>query len=354
MGRPLSYCQALNEALHQAMEADPCVILMGEGVTDPRAVFGSTAGLQEQFGEARVFDIPLSENGMTGVMVGAALTGLRPVMTHQRVDFMLYAMDQLVNHAAKRCYSSGGRQCVPLTIRAVVGRGWGQGSQHSQSLQAWLAHIPGLKVVMPSTPYDAKGLLLAAIADPNPVICIEHRQLYETVGDVPEEAYRETLGVGVVRHPGSDVTLVAFSQMLAEVWRALPTLEAAGISVEVIDPRTVKPVDEELIVASVQKTGRLVIADTGWAICGLSAEIAALVAERAFHALKAPIRRVALPDVPTPTSYVLESRFYPGPLEIAQAVFEVMGRDGAARSASDMAERHWRTERSERMFVGPF
>jgi len=335
MTRTRSFCDALNEAVRQAMEADPTVILMGEGVDDPRAVFGSTRGLKERFGEERVFDIPLAENGMSGVAVGAALTGLRPVMTHQRLDFMLYAMDQIVNQAAKRCYSSGGRQSVPLTIRAIVGRGWGQGSQHSQSLQSWFAHVPGLKVVMPSTSYDAKGLLLSAIQDPNPVICIEHRKLYDHVGEVPEEAYTVPIGVGRVHREGTDVTIVAFSYMLQGVQRALPAIERAGISAEVIDPRSARPLDEEMILRSVRKTGRLVVCDTGWACCGLSAEVACLAAERAFQALKAPIRRVALPDVPTPTSRVLEDAFYPGPPEILRAVWDVMGMDRALPDVED-------------------
>ncbi len=353
MTRSRSFCDALNEALRQAMEIDPTVILMGEGVDDPRAIFGSTRGLKERFGEERVFDIPLAENGMTGVGVGAALTGLRPVMTHQRLDFMLYAMDQIVNQAAKRSYASGGRQSVPLTIRAVVGRGWGQGSQHSQSLQSWFAHIPGLKVVMPSTPYDAKGLLLSAIQDPNPVICIEHRKLYDIVGEVPEPAYTLPIGTGRVHLEGTDVTIVAFSYMLQEVLRALPAIEYAGISVEVIDPRSAKPLDEELILASVRKTGRLVVCDTGWTCCGLSAEVACLAAERAFHALKAPIRRVALPDVPTPTSHVLEEAFYPGPRDILQAVWDVMGMDRAMLPVERAAPKA-KQGTPEAIFAGPF
>jgi len=350
--RTLSFCDALNEALRQAMEADPTVILMGEGVDDPRAVFGSTRGLQERFGKDRVFDIPIAENGMTGVGVGAALTGLRPVMTHQRVDFMLYAMDQIVNQAAKRCYASGGRQSVPLTIRAVVGRGWGQGPQHSQSLQSWFAHIPGLKVVMPATPFEAKGLLLAAIQDPNPVICIEHRKLYDQLGEVPESADPLPIGTGWIHRQGTDVTLVAFSYMLQEALRALPMIEEEGISAEVISPRSARPLDEQLILASVRKTGRLVVCDTGWTCCGLSAEVATIAAERAFHALKAPIRRVALPDIPTPTSAVLEAAFYPGPADIVRAVWDVMGLDRPL----PQAERVPMTQRkdAETVFVGPF
>lgn len=352
MSRTLSYCDAIHEALYQAMEADPSVIVMGEGVDDPRAIFGSTRGLHERFGAKRVADLPLSENGMTGVMIGAALTGLRPVMTHQRLDFTLYAMDQLVNHAAKRCYTSGGVQSVPLTIRAIVGRGWGQGSQHSQSLHAWFAHIPGLKVIMPATPSDMKGLLLAAIRDPNPVICIEHRKLYEERGDVPERPYTIPLGKGIVRRQGTDVTIVAVSSMVVDAMRAASLLEQAGISVELIDPRTVKPLDVGLIVSSVEKTGRFVIADPGGTICGLSAELAAVAAERAFSSLKAPIRRVALPDVPTPTSHVLERAFYPGANEIVQAVFEVMG--GVHRGKMTAAASTPSQPTAEHVFVGPF
>ena len=333
MSRTLTFCDAINEALAQAMEADPRVILLGEGVDDPKAIFGSTRGLQARFGKARVFDIPLSENGMTGVMIGAALTGLRPVMTHQRVDFMLYAMDQIVNHAAKRCYTSGGSQSVPITIRAVVGRGWGQGSQHSQSLQALFAHVPGLKVVMPATPYDAKGLLLASIADPNPVIVIEHRSLYGQTGEVPKAAYTVPLGRAVIRKSGEAVTVVAVSHMVAESLKAAEQLEREGIAVEVIDLRTVKPWDEACVLESVKKTGRVVIADTGWKTCGVSAEVAARVAESAFESLRAPILRVALPDVPTPTSAVLERAYYPGPDQLVAAVRQVLGEEGTSSAA---------------------
>ena len=350
--RKISFCEAIREALFQALEKDKNVFLMGEGVDDPRAIFGSTRGLKEKFGKERVFDLPLSENGMTGVMIGASLTGMRPVMTHQRLDFTLYAMDQIVNHAAKRCYTSGGKQSVPLKIRAIVGRGWGQGSQHSQSLQSLFAHIPGLKVVMPASPYDAKGLLLASIWDDNPVIFIEYRRLYEEIGEVPEAPYTVPLGEGSVRCEGKDVTLVAVSYMVLESLRAKETLEKAGVSVEIIDPRTLKPLDETLILRSVQKTGRLVIADTGWKTCGFSAEIAAMVAEKEFASLKAPIRRVALPDIPTPTSSVLEQIFYPGPREIVRAVCEVMSLPEG--NLAELSSSHEKTTSPGKPFVGPF
>ena len=350
--RELTYCQAIHEALQQALEKDRDVFLMGEGVDDPRAIFGSTRGLKEKFGKERVFDLPLSENGMTGVMIGAALAGMRPIMTHQRLDFTLYAMEQIVNHAAKRCYTSGGIQSVPVTIRAIVGQGWGQGSQHSQNLQSLFAHIPGLKVIMPTTPYDVKGLLLAAIWDNNPVIVIEHRRLYEEVGEVPEEPYSLPIGKGVLRCEGKDVTVVAISYMVLESLRAKEMLAKAGVSVEIIDPRTLKPMDEAILLQSVRKTGRLVVADTGWKTCGMAAEIAALVAEKAFSSLKAPIRRITLPDIPTPTTPALEQAFYPGPREIARAVCEVMSLPEEAIEALEPSRETRPSPRKQ--FVGPF
>lgn len=351
--REISFCQAINEAQHQAMEQDERVFLMGEGVDDPRAIFGSTKGLKERFGKERVFDIPLAENGMTGVAVGAALAGMRPIMTHQRLDFTLYAMDQIVNHAAKRSYASGGLQSVPLTIRAIVGRGWGQGPQHSQSLQAWFSHVPGLKVVMPATPYDVKGLLLTSIWDNNPVIFIEYRRLYDEVGPVPEEPYNLPIGKGIVRCAGKDATIVAISYMVLEAVWARQLLDRAGIEVEIIDPRTLKPLDEEVILQSVRKTGRLVIADTGWKTCGVAAELAALAAEKCFYYLKAPVIRVTLPDVPTPTSRALEEAFYPGSREIVKAVCEVMGIDSkGTREILASAERS--PDLPAKTFLGPF
>ncbi len=351
--RKITFCEAIHEALFQAMERDKNVFLMGEGVDDPRAIFGSTRGLQEKFGKERVFDLPLSENGMTGVMIGAALAGMRPIMTHQRIDFTLYAMDQIVNHAAKRCYTSGGIQSVPLTIRAVVGRGWGQGSQHSQSLQSLFVHIPGLKVIMPTTPYDAKGLLLASIWDNNPVVFIEYRRLYEEIGEVPEESYTIPIGEGIVRCEGKDVTVVAVSYMVSESLRAKEMLEKVGVEIEIVDPRTLKPLDETMILQSVRKTGRLVVVDTGWKTCGFAAEIAALVAEKEFSSLKAPIRRVTLPDIPTPTSSVLEKVFYPGTEEIARAICEVMSLPEETLSESLEISRKTLST-SSKQFVGPF
>jgi pyruvate dehydrogenase E1 component beta subunit len=344
--REIKYFEAINEALRQAMEQDDSVFLMGLGVDDPKGIFGSTLGLWQQFGRERVFDMPIAENGMTGIAIGAALAGMRPVMSHQRMDFMLYCMDQLINHAAKWRYMSGGLLRVPLTVRAIIGRGWGQGAQHSQSLQALFAHVPGLKVAMPVSPYDVKGLLLASIADDNPVIFIEHRRLYDLTGPVPEEPYTIPLGKGVIRREGKDVTIIATSYMVTEAEQAADALTKEGIEVELIDPRTLKPLDEELILNSVKKTGRLVVADNGWKTAGVGAEIAARVAYAAFDSLKAPIVRVAFPDVPTPTTLALEQAFYPGPEDIMAAVKEVLLGESQHTSAL--------TKTPEDEFTGPF
>ncbi len=323
--RELKYAQAIGEGLAQAMEADDSVFAMGVGVDDPKGIFGTMLEARKRFGNERVFDIPLSESAVTGAAIGASLCGMRPVMVHARNDFMLVTMDQLINNASKWRYMSGGSSQVPITIRTIVGRGWGQGAQHSQSLQAIFTHCPGLKVVMPATPYDAKGLLTASIRDNSPVIFIEHRQLYEHIGHVPEEYYEVPLGKAAIRHPGDDVTIVATSLMVSEALSAAETLQNHGISVEVIDVRTVNPMDNELIFDSVRRTGRLVVADTAWRSCGVGSEIVARVAGNLFSYIRAPIGHIALPDAPPPVSHTLERLFYPGADEIVAVVSEVVG-----------------------------
>jgi pyruvate dehydrogenase E1 component beta subunit len=319
--RNITFREAIKDALFQSMKRDERVFLMGCGVTSPTNIFGSTEGLLERFGKDRVLEVPVSENGMTGVAIGAALTGMRPVMIYQRIDFALLAMDQIINHAAKWRYMFAGKMSVPLTIRGIIGRGWGQGAQHSQSLQALFAHIPGLKVVMPSNPYDAKGLLISSIEDNNPVIFLEHRLLYEQLKKVPSGYYTIPLGKGKVVKKGKDATVVAISIMVQEAEKsALKLLKKDKIDIEIIDPRCLKPLDKELILDSVKKTGRLIIADTGWKTCGIGAEISALVAEYGYKNLKAPIKRIGLPEAPTPTSIYLESIYYPGFEQIVQAV----------------------------------
>lgn len=322
--RGLTYQEAIREAFIQGMEEDPTVFIMGEGVDHYGWIFGTTKGLVERFGKERVFDTPIAENTITGVAIGAALCGMKPVVVHMRMDFLLMAMDQIVNQAAKWRYMFGGKVNVPLVICTIIGRGWGSAAQHSQSLQAYFIHTPGLKVVMPSTPYDVKGLFMASLKERGPVIFIEARFLYNHMGYVPEEAYSVPLGRGTVRREGKDITIVATSYMVFESIQAAEALKEKGIELEVIDPRTIKPLDEELILESVKKTGRLVIADTGHRSGGLSAEIAAIISEKGYSYLKAPIKRVALSDVPTPASPILEKKYYPSSAEIIKAVEETL------------------------------
>ena len=322
--RRISYGEATNEALSQALSLDPRVFVMGQGVDDPSGMFGATRNLHLTFGRERVFDTPLAETALSGIAVGAALGGMRPVYFHNRPDFLLLAMDQLVNHAAKWHYMFGGAANVPLVFWACVGRGWGSAAQHSQALQGLFMHVPGLKLVMPSTCFDAKGLMLAAIADNNPVLIIDHRMNFKQRGIVPEEPYTVPLGKGVIRRSGRDVTVVAVSHLVTEAFLAAQELAEQGIEAEIIDPRTLRPLDEELILSSVARTGRLVVCDTGWKTGGVTAEIAALVAEKGFSSLKAPIARVANPDLPTPAGYTLEQAYYIGKNDIRDAILKTV------------------------------
>jgi len=324
--RKISYSQAINETLHQMIEKDKTVFLIGQGATSPWYVGTTTVGLIDRFGPKRIIDTPVSENGVTGAAVGAALAGMRSILVHPRMDFMYYAMDQIANQAANWYYMSGGQVNVPLTIWAIINRGGEQAAQHSQALQALFTHIPGLKVVMPSTPYDAKGLLVASIEDDNPVVYVDDRWLYNHVGEVPEELYSVPIGKGIVRRKGKDVTVVATSYMVFEASKAAESLEKEGIDVEVVDLRSLKPMDEELLFRSIEKTGRLVIADATWKTCGVAAEISALVASNCFKYLKAPIMRVSLPDTPAPSSSTLEKSYYPKHNDIISAVKKVVTR----------------------------
>lgn len=324
--RKLQYSLALNEALHQMMESDPSVFLIGQGVKSPWYVGNTAQGLLERFGETRVIDTPVSENAVTGAAVGAAIAGMRPVVVHPRMDFMFYAFDPIINEAANWYYMNGGKASVPVVIWGIINRGGEQAAQHSQAPHSIFAHVPGLKVVMPATPYDAKGLMIAAIRDPNPVVYIDDRLLYRQEGEVPEEIYEVQIGKGNILKEGKDVTVVAVSYMVAEAQKAVVELAGAGIDAELLDLRTVKPVDEELLLASVKKTGRLVVADVGWKTCSVAAEVSALVAESAFEYLKAPIRRVTLPDCPAPASAVLEKVFYRDSRDIVSAVKQVIAK----------------------------
>ena len=322
--RKLQYNLALNEALHQMMELDPSVFLIGQGVKSPWYVGNTAQGLLERFGEARIIDTPVSENGITGAAVGAAIAGMRPVVVHPRMDFMFFAMDPIINQAANWHYMNGGKASVPVVFWGIINRGGEQAAQHSQAIHGLFANIPGLKVVMPATAYDAKGLMIAAIQDPNPVVFVDERLLYRLEDIVPEEIYTVEIGKGVIRKEGKDVTLIAVSLMVHEAMKAAENLAFEGLDVEVIDLRTVKPLDREMILHSVQKTGRVVVADVGWKSFGVSAEIAALVVENAFDALKAPVLRVALPDCPAPASASLEKEYYPNYETVIRAIKTMM------------------------------
>lgn len=323
--RELTYNAAILEATDQVLAREPRAYVMGLGVPDPKAIFGTTAGLQAKYGPERVMDMPLAENGMTGVAIGSALVGMRPIMVHQRIDFTLLALDQIVNNAAKWKYMFGGHASVPLVIRAIVGRGWGQGPQHSQTLQALYAGIPGLNVVMPATPYDAKGLFMAACAADATTIMIEHRWLQNTFGPVPEAPYEVPLGRAHVLRAGSDVTIVADSHMTIESLRAAEALARHGLDVELVDLRSIRPLDRDAIVASVRKTGRAVVVDTGWRSFGVSAEVLATIVEGAFGDLKAAPVRVTFPDAYVATTPALAKLYYPTAATIANAVRGVAG-----------------------------
>jgi len=345
--RKISYCEALNEAMVQEMERDPNIFVYGIGVADHKRVFGTTVGLVEKFGPERCFDTPLCEDSMTGFGLGAALNGMRPIHIHIRVEFLLLAMNQLANMVSAYSYVTAGELKVPMVIRAIIGRGWGQGFQHSKSMYSVFAHIPGLKVVLPTTPRDAKGLLISAIRDDNPVIFIEHRWLYWQEGEVPEEPFTIPLSGANVLREGKDVTVVATSWMNVEAVKASEILGRQGVSVEIVDPRTIAPLNDELIIKSVEKTGRCIVADNDWLNCGFSAEVAARVSEKCFGKLKSPVYRIGFAPTPCPTVRHLENEFYPNAVNIIRAIEEMLGLEPADLSKEDFYTH-------EKRFKGPF
>ena len=318
------YVKAITEALAEEMARDERVIVLGEDVGMPGGAFGATRGLIEKFGPGRVRDTPISETAIVGAAVGAAVNGLRPVAEIMFMDFIGTCWDQIVNQMAKMRYMFGGQLRLPVVLRTHVGAGLNAGPQHSGSLEAWAVHVPGLKVVMPSTPADAKGLLKAAIRDDNPVLVVEAKTLYGTKGQVPDGEHLVPLGRADVKRAGRDVTIVALSRMVHEALRAADVLDGEGIDAEVIDPRTLSPLDVGTILGSVRKTGRLVVAHEAWAPCGVGSEILALVAEQAPALLRAPARRVTPPFTPVPFSPPMEKFWLPNAASIASAVREVI------------------------------
>jgi pyruvate dehydrogenase E1 component beta subunit len=346
--RQISYAEALYEGVAQEMQRDAGVFVFGLGVDDPLGMYGTTLDLHKRFGADRNFDTPLSEDAMTGFAVGAALAGMRPIHVHQRMDFLMLCMNQLVNIAAKMSYTFNGSVKVPMVVRGIIGRSWGQGPQHSQSLQSFFMHVPGLKVAAPTTPHDAKGCLIAAIRDNNPVIFMEHRMLYGNRGVVPEAAYEVPFGKARVLAHGDDITIVAISYMVVEALRARAHLDGVGIAADVIDPVTLAPLDIDTIVASAERTGRLLVVDTDWTNCGASAEIVVAVMERLQGKRPLQVARLGYAPTPCPTTKPLENVFYPNGRTIAAKAHAMVKANGSdwmpsGEDAREIAE-----------FKGPF
>jgi pyruvate/2-oxoglutarate/acetoin dehydrogenase E1 component len=317
--RELTMAEAVREALSEEMRRDPTVFVMGEDVAEAGTPFKVLSGMVEEFGKARVIDTPISEPGFTGIGVGAAMTGLRPVVDIMFGDFLTLVMDQLVNQAAKVHYMSGGAWKVPMVLRTTLGASRRSAAQHSQSLQAWLSHVPGLKVALPSTPYDAKGLLKTAIRDDNPVIFFEDKMMFRLKGPVPVEDYTIPFGVADIKREGEDITIVATSSMVQVALGAATLLEEAGISAEVVDPRTTWPLDEKTLIESAKKTSRAIVLDEGYERYGVTAEIASVIATGAFYDLDAPVKRIGAMHVPIPFSPPLEDATIPTEKSVFEA-----------------------------------
>jgi pyruvate/2-oxoglutarate/acetoin dehydrogenase E1 component len=324
--RELTFAQAIREALAEEMRRDKTVCIMGEDVAEAGTPFKVLSGLLEEFGKERVLDTPISEAGFTGLAVGAAMTGMRPVVDIMFGDFVTLTMDQMVNQAAKVHYMSGGRWKVPMVMRTTMGATRRSAAQHSQSLHAWFCHVPGLKVVLPSTPYDAKGLLKAAIRDENPVVFFEDKMMYKLKGSVPAEEYIVPLGVADIKRIGKDITFVATSSMVQVALGAATMLEEIGISAEVVDPRTMWPLDEKILIDSAKKTSRVIVLDEGYERYGVTAELASVIATGAFYDLDAPVKRMGAMHVPIPFSPPLEDVTVPTEQTVFEAARALCGR----------------------------
>lgn len=312
--KEINYGEAIFEGCYQEMERDKSVFVYGLGVDDTKGHYGTSKDLHKYFGSERCFDMPLSEDAMTGVGIGAALAGLRPIYVHQRMDFLLLCMNQLVNMAAKLRYMSSGKHTVPFVVRAAIGRSWGQGAQHSQAFHSYFMHIPGIKVIAPTNPHDAKGSLIASIRDNNPVIFVEHRMLYSNKGFVPNAPYEVEFGKGRVLIEGSDITLVGVSYTVTDCIRAALALKEVGISAEVIDPVSLSPIDYNIIRESANKTKKVLVVDNGWLTCGFSSEV---IADLGINCLGIKLDRMGYQESPCPTTRVLEDGFYPNPENVA-------------------------------------
>ena len=325
--RVVSFKDALLEVHEQILKNNQDSVVMGLGVTDPKAIFGTVKGLVEKFGPSRVIETPTAENASTGVAIGASLVGVTPIVVYQRVEFALLAIEQIVNQAAKWSYMTDGQQSVGVVFRMIIGRGWGQGPQHSQSLESWFANIPGLTVVAPCFPRDAKGLMAAAVSSGRPVVYLEHRWLHESLGAVEQGYYETELGKANVQKAGSEVTIVAYSYAVLEALWAAEICERHGVSVEVLDLRTLRPIDYNALFSSVNRTGRLITIDIGWKSCGIGSEIVSAISENPNITLRSRPVRLGLKDVPIPSTRALANLVYPGVKDIISAIGKVLERD---------------------------
>jgi len=324
--RNIKYFEAINEAFIQSMSRDKSIVIMGLGVTDPKGVFGTTKNLQKIFGKSRVIETPTSENAVTGIALGAAIEGMRPVLTHQRVEFALLSMDQIINQAAKWHFMTAGKQKVPMVIRMIIGKGWGQGPQHSQSLEVLFSHMPGLKVVAPSNAYDAKGIMVSSIKDNNPVIFFEHRWLHNIKGNVPKKIFQTPIGQAKIVKKGKDITIVSFSEALVQVMRLYNLMQKINIDAEIIDLRSLRPLDIKTIITSVKKTGKLLVVDNSWTTFGISAEIISAVTEKLFKKIKVSPERIGIKNVLIPSTRELARYCYLNSNEILAKIVKMTGK----------------------------
>ena len=322
--RKLSYLDAIREGIQQSMQKDDSVFVYGEGIEIASGPFGVPLNLEKEFGSKRIFDVPLSEATMTGLGIGAAINNLRPIMIHFRLDFTLLTLDQVFNAASKIHYMFGGKLKCPMVIRATVGQGWGQGPNHSQAFHSIYSHFPGMKVVLPSNPYDAKGLMVSSIFDNNPVLFLEHKSLYNSIGFVPKKFYKTKIGKANLIETGNDLSLIGFSSMLPLMKKVSQTLKTNKINCDIIDLRSSYPIDKMAIIKSVKKTGKLVIFDIDWSFCGASAEVSALVPEKIGGNLKSNIVRITPPHISHPVSYALEKYFYPDEKDVLKKIYKII------------------------------
>jgi pyruvate/2-oxoglutarate/acetoin dehydrogenase E1 component len=349
--RVINFSEAINEALKISMLKDKNILLIGLGVNDPKGIFGTTIGLEKFFPSSRIFDMPTAENSMTGLAIGLAIAGKRPVLVHQRVEFSLLSMDQIINQAAKWFYMSGGKQNIPIVIRLIIGRGWGQGPQHSQSLETLFSHIPGLKVVSPSDPYSAKGLLISSIEDNNPVIFFEHRWCHSVKGIVPKNYYKIPIGKSRYVTRGKHITIVTFSYMVIEAIKISKILKDNNIQAEIVDLQSLRPLDKEKFLSSAKKTKRILVIDNGWMQYGISSEILAVISENLKNKKDYKIDRIGVLETPIPSTIALAKFSYPNQFNIIKKIEKLINKKIKIK---EIYKSKFKQDQLDQDFIGPF